>query len=458
MTDRALKQAAEHGLAVVLAAGQGTRMRSSMPKVLHPVAGLPMVCHALNAALAAGLSEQAVVVGNGAEHVQAAVKRRISSATFHEQTERLGTAHAVLAARRALENAQGPVVVLYGDVPLITPETVKRALSALEDGAALAVLGFHTDKPKGYGRLLMNGDTLEAIREEKDASDEEKKITFCNSGIIAFSKGRALELLEAVGCDNQQHEYYLTDVVEIARAHGLKAVAVDCDEAETMGVNDRVQLAEVEALWQDKKRAELMHSGVSMTAPHTVFFSHDTRIEADVTIEANVVFEGGVHVGAGSTIRAFSHIEGAEIGENCIIGPYARLRPGTILSAGAKIGNFVETKSAAIGEGAKVNHLSYIGDASVGAKANVGAGTITCNYDGFNKHKTEIGAGAFIGSNTSLIAPVRVGEGANTAAGSAISKDIPPHALGIARPDQVNLEGKAKELRSSYAAKKAVKN
>jgi bifunctional UDP-N-acetylglucosamine pyrophosphorylase/glucosamine-1-phosphate N-acetyltransferase len=445
------------GLAVVLAAGQGTRMRSTMPKVLHPVAGLPMVCHAMDAATGAGLSNQAVVVGYGATDVQAAVQSRFPAATFHEQKERLGTAHAVLAAKSVLQKASGPVVVLYGDVPLIRPETIARALAALKSGAALAVLGFHAENPSGYGRLLMDGGTLLAIREEKDASEEERRVTFCNSGIIAFGAGHSLSLLEKVGSDNAQGEYYLTDVVEVAREQGLQAVAIACSEAETMGVNDRVQLAKVEELWQGRRRDALMVEGVSMTAPQTVFFHHDTAVEADVVIEPNVVFGPGVEISSGAIIRAFSHLEGSQIGPGAFVGPYARLRPGTKLEMGAKIGNFVETKNAQIAEGAKVNHLTYIGDATVGAAANIGAGTVTCNYDGFNKHRTEIGAGAFIGSNTALIAPVTIGADANIAAGSAVSKDVPADALALTRTPQSNLEGMGKKLRARYAAAKKSK-
>ncbi len=433
-------------------------MRSTLPKVLHPVAGLPMVCHTLAAARQAGFSTLVTVVGNQAELVSGAVKKFEPNVEIFEQRERLGTAHAVLAARNAIQSAQGDVVVLYGDAPLIRPETIDAGRAALRDGADVVMLGFHTDQPTGYGRLLMDGDELLAIREEKDATDEEKRITFCNSGITLFSSSVGLALLEAVGNDNSQGEYYLTDIVEIARREGLKAKAVAVPESETQGVNDRVQLAAVEGVWQQRRRAETLLAGATMQAPESVYFHHDTVIGDDVTIEPNVVFGPGVTIADGAIIRAFSHLEGATVGEGAIIGPYARLRPGSVIGARARIGNFVETKAAVFGEGAKANHLSYIGDAEVGAGANIGAGTITCNYDGFGKHRTTIGANAFIGSNTALVAPVSIGAGANTAAGSAIAENVPDDALGIARNRQVNLDGKAKELRARFAAEKAAKS
>ncbi len=444
-------------LAIILAAGEGKRMRSTLPKVLHPVAGLPMVCHTLAAAKQAGFSKLVVVVGNQAEWVSEAVRGFEPDVDIFEQTERLGTAHAVLAARKAIETAQGDVVVLYGDAPLIRAETIDAGRKALADGADVVMLGFHSASPTGYGRLIMNGDDLLAIREEKDATDEERAITFCNSGITLFSASAGLALLDAVGNDNSQGEYYLTDIVEIARRKGLKAKAIAVPESETQGVNDRVQLASVEEAWQQKCRTEALLAGVTMQAPDSVYFHFDTVIGEDVTIEPNVVFGAGVTIADAATIRAFSHLEGATVGQGAVIGPYARLRPGSEIGAKARIGNFVETKAAVFGEGAKANHLSYIGDANVGPGANIGAGTITCNYDGFGKHRTIIGANAFIGSNTALVAPVSIGASANTAAGSAIAEDVPDDALGIARNRQVNLEGKAKELRERFAAAKASK-
>ncbi|MEM1318383.1 MAG: bifunctional UDP-N-acetylglucosamine diphosphorylase/glucosamine-1-phosphate N-acetyltransferase GlmU [Pseudomonadota bacterium] len=440
---------------IILAAGEGKRMRSDTPKVLHPIAGLPMVNHVIDTALEAGSDTVAVVVGNQAERVEAAVRDHSAAVSTHIQHERKGTAHAVLAAREAIERAQGDLVILYGDVPLIRAETIDSARDALRSGSDVVVLGFHTAQPTGYGRLLTQGSQLLAIREEKDATDEERKVTFCNSGIMAFRAEHALDLLDAVGSANAQGEYYLTDTVEIARERGLNAVAIEVPEADTLGVNDRVQLAQVEELWQQRRREVAMRDGVTMTAPDTVILHYDTELASDCVIEPNVVFAQGVTVASGATIRAFSHLEGAAVGEGAVVGPYARLRPGAAVGTSAKVGNFVEIKGATLGEGAKVNHLSYIGDAEVGAKANVGAGTITCNYDGYNKWKTQIGEGAFIGSNTSLVAPVTVGDGIITAAGSVITNDVEADALAITRADQKNIPGKARELHVRNAATKA---
>ncbi|MEP1208023.1 MAG: bifunctional UDP-N-acetylglucosamine diphosphorylase/glucosamine-1-phosphate N-acetyltransferase GlmU [Rhizobiaceae bacterium] len=444
-------------LTIILAAGEGKRMASSLPKVVHPVAGLPMVCHVLDTAKDAGASDIAVVVGNKAELVSETVKAHHEGTTVHLQTQRDGTAHAVLAARDAVDPSHDDVVVLYGDVPLVKTETILAARRALAEGADIVVLGFKTQTPKGYGRLIVENGQLTAIREEKDASDAERAIDFCNSGIMAFCAPHMLEVLDAISNDNSQGEYYLTDAVEIGRAKGLSVVAAEVPEDETLGVNDRVQLAEVEKRWQDRKRHELMLSGVAMSAPQTVFLHHDTVLEGDVVLEQNIVFAQGVRVEQGAIIRAFSHLEGAHVQRNAIVGPYARLRPGASIGEGSKIGNFVEIKAATIGNGAKVNHLSYIGDADVGEKANIGAGAITCNYDGYNKYKTTIGAGAFIGTNTSLVAPVEIGENANTAAGSVITKSVPEDDLAIERNRQANLAGKAKSLRKRYAAAKAAK-
>ncbi len=441
-------------LIIVLAAGEGKRMKSSMPKVLHPVAGLPMVLHVLQTARSAGATELAVVVGNQAERVADAVTDFDSAAKTFVQTERNGTAHAVLAAREALQAPVDDVVVLYGDVPLIQEQTVIQAREALADGADVVVLGFETANPDGYGRLIVENGSLTAIREHKDASLEEKAITICNSGIMAFQGASVLNLLDAVGNDNSQGEYYLPDAVEIAYQKGLTTKAIEVPESETLGVNDRVQLAEVEALWQSRRRGAAMLGGVSMAHPDSVIFQHDTVVEEDVTLEPNIVFAAGVTVQTGATIRSFSHLEGSLVGPNAVVGPYARLRPGTELAEGAKVGNFVETKNAKVHKAAKINHLSYIGDAQIGEAANIGAGTITCNYDGFGKHHTSIGAGAFIGTNTSLVAPVSVGENANTAAGGVIYKDVPDDALAIERGEQVNLQGKAAALRERNKARK----
>jgi len=442
-------------LTIILAAGEGKRMRSPLPKVLHPVAGLPMVVHVLETASKAGASDQALVIGNQAELVEETVTACGHTPSLHIQTKREGTAHAVLAARDAVRDSHDDVVVLYGDVPLIRDTTIEAARDALADGADIVVLGFETETPAGYGRLVMEDDALVAIREDKDATEAERAITFCNSGIIAFRREHMLPVLDAIGNDNSQGEYYLTDAVEVGRAKGLKTVAIAVPEEETTGVNDRVQLAQIEALWQARRRTELMTSGVTMQAPETVWFHHDTEVAGNCIIEPNVVFSEGVTLEAGAAIRAFSHLEGAHVGPDCAVGPYARLRPGTVLGRKVKVGNFVETKKANVADGAKINHLSYVGDAEVGAAANIGAGTVTCNYDGFNKHITVIGEGAFIGTNTSLVAPVRIGNNANTAAGSVVYQDVPEDDLAIERSKQVNLEGKAKQLR---ARNKAIKN
>ena len=445
-------------LTIILAAGEGKRMASALPKVLHPVAGLPMVCHVLQTARAAGGEKRAVVVGNQAELVAGEITAFDEDASVFEQTERKGTAHAVLAARAAVSEGLDDVIVLYGDVPLIQVETLQSARKALAEGADIVVLGFETADPSGYGRLLMEGDELIAIREDKDASPEEKSVTFCNSGIMAFSASKMLDVLDAIGSDNAQGEYYLPDAVEIGRARGLKAVAISVDEADTLGVNDRIQLAQVEEIWQQRKRHDLLKQGVSMAAPHTVFFHHDTRIARDVILEPNIVFAAGVTVDEGAVIRSFSHLEGARIGRDCAIGPFARLRPGANMEEGSKAGNFVEVKNAQVGKKAKINHLSYIGDADIGPAANIGAGTITCNYNGFTKARTVIGDEAFIGTNTSLVAPVTVGKQANTAAGSVIYSDVPDGDLAIERGKQTNLAGKALDLRERYRREKEAKS
>ena len=437
-------------LAIVLAAGKGTRMRSALPKVLHPVAGKPMVGHALDAARDAGADALAVVVGHGAETVRDAVA---PDDTFL-QSEQLGTAHAVLAARGAIKRGCDEVLVLYGDTPLLTGASLRLAREALGENA-VAVVGFEAADPTGYGRLLTDGDALLAIREEKDASETERTVTLCNSGIMALRGDIALSLLDAVGNQNVKGEYYLTDVVEIARAWGLSATFTLAPEAELMGVNDRVQLAEAEAAWQARRRRELLLAGVTMRAPDTVHLWHDTVIEADATIDAYVVFGPGAVVRGGASVLSHCHIEGAEIGAGATVGPFARLRPGTVLGEHAKIGNFCETKKAEIGAHAKVNHLTYVGDAVVGERANLGAGTITCNYDGVNKHFTEIGEDAFVGSNSSLVAPVVVGKGAYVGSGSVVGRDVPADALAIARARQENKDGYAPRIRAMAEAEKA---
>ncbi|WP_181699609.1 bifunctional UDP-N-acetylglucosamine diphosphorylase/glucosamine-1-phosphate N-acetyltransferase GlmU [Chthonobacter albigriseus] len=441
-------------LAVVLAAGEGTRMRSALPKVMHAVGGRAMLDHVAAAATAAGADELAVVVGAGAERVRAHLAKALPEASVHVQAERLGTAHAVLAARPALEAARGDVIVLYGDTPLVRPETIGRVRERLAGGADVVVLGFEAADPTGYGRLVTEGERLARIVEEKDADAATKAIRLSNSGIMAFRAGLLPGLLEAIGNSNAKGEYYLTDAVEIASARGLTAVVVTGPEAEFMGVNDRAQLAAVEAVFQARMRAAAMAGGATLSAPETVFFSHDTVLGRDVTVEPNVVFAPGVSVADGATIRAFSHLEGANVGAGAIVGPYARLRPGAEIGAEAHIGNFVEIKAADVGDGAKINHLSYVGDASVGPKTNVGAGTITCNYDGYFKHKTTIGAGVFIGSHTTLVAPVSVGDGGYTAAGSVITEDVPGDAMAFGRARQVVVDGRGKATRERLERKK----
>lgn len=442
-------------LTIILAAGEGTRMKSAAPKVLHEIAGLPMICHVLRAAAQAGEGDVAVVLGREAEAVRARVAREAPQADFFVQAERLGTAHAVLAARAALEKGHDDLLILFGDTPLVQAGTLAEMRRRLATGADVVAMGFEASDPAGYGRLILDGDRLVAIREDRDCSDDEKRIRLCNGGLMALSGRAALDLLDAVRNDNAKGEYYLTDVVAIAAAKGLEVVAARASAQDVLGVNTRAELAEVEAIWQACRRRALMLQGVTFTAPESVHLSHDTEIEADALVEPNVVFAPGVRVAGGARIRAFSHLEGATVGANVEVGPFARLRPGTVLEAGSKVGNFCEVKNARVEAGAKVNHLTYIGDAHVGAKANIGAGTITCNYDGFGKHRTEIGAGAFIGSNSSLVAPVAIGEGAYVASGSVITEDVPDDALAFGRARQVNKPGLARNLRERLAAEKA---
>lgn len=439
-------------LAIVLAAGEGTRMKSRLAKVLHPVGGLPMVAHVARAAAAAGGNDLALVVGRDAPDVEAAVRPFVTEVSVHVQTERLGTGHAVLAAREAIERGYDELLVMFGDTPLVDSEALRIARSRLAEGAAVAVMGFRAADPEGYGRLVERDGELVAIREHKDASEDERRINFCNGGLMAIDGRIALSLLDAIGNDNSKGEYYMTDIVEIARSRGLKVVAVEVDAASVLGVNNRVELAEAEAIFQSRRRRELMLAGVSMVAPETVWLSWDTEIGAETLVEPNVWFGPGAKIAEGVVIHAFCHIEGASVASGAQIGPFARLRPGTRLSENTKAGNFVEIKNAAIGAGAKVNHLSYIGDANVGANANIGAGTITCNYDGYNKHLTEIGEGAFIGSNSALVAPVRIGDNALVAAGSVITQEVPDEAVGFARARQNNKPGLATLVRAKNQA------
>lgn len=435
-------------LAIVLAAGKGTRMKTDLPKALHPIAGKPMLTHVMDTAAEVGFAQTAVVVGPDMTEVEAEAMSHGAAQVF-VQSERLGTAHAVLAARPAIEGFGGDLIVLYGDTPLLRPETLRAARDALRDGADLVVLGFEAADPTGYGRLITNGeDRLLAIREEKDASDAERAITLCNSGVFAFRGDIVLGLLDRIGNDNAKGEYYLTDAVELARADGRDIVALRCPEDEVLGVNSRAELAKAEARLQDRLRQAAMAGGATLIAPESVFLCRDTVLGRDVVIEPNVVMGPGVVIEDTATIRAFSHLEGAHVRAGATVGPFARLRPGADIGPGAKVGNYVEVKNARLEEGAKVNHLTYIGDARVGTGANVGAGTITCNYDGFSKHLTDIGAGAFIGSNSALVAPVKIGDGAYVGSGSVISKDVPKDALALTRRPQELREGWAAKVRS----------
>ena len=444
-------------LAIVLAAGEGTRMKSTVPKVLHKVGGLPLIGHVLNAVTGGGADDVAIVVGANAEAVSAFVRGKVPHATLHEQRERLGTAHAVLAAEAALAKGADDVIVLYGDTPMVSAATLRTARAAVADGLDIAVVGFRTPDPTGYGRLVLRDSQLAAIVEEKDASPAERQIDFCNAGIIAFRGEGLLPLLRQIGNANAKGEYYLTDVVGLAHAAGRRVGAVEVAAHEAVGVNDRMQLSHAEGLFQKAMRETAMEEGATMIAPSTVWFSYDTSIGKDVTIEPNVFFGPGVSVADNVVIRANSHIEGARIDAGAIVGPFARLRPGAVIGAGAHIGNFVEVKNATVDEGAKANHLSYIGDAEIGAKANIGAGTITANYDGFDKYRTVVGEGASIGSNTVLVAPVKVGEGATVAAGSVVTHDVPDDALAIARARQEDRPGWARKFRERKQAEKAAK-
>ena len=438
-------------LAIVLAAGEGTRMRATRPKVLHAIGQRSLLAHALEAAKLAGAGDIAVVVAPGQDAVEAEARRVAPKAQMFEQAERRGTAHAVLAARRALKPKSGrtadDILVMFADTPLLRAENLKALRAALAKGASVAVLGFTPADPAGYGRLVRRGDDLLAIREEKDASAVEREIAFCNGGLMALAGDKALKILERIGNANAKSEYYLTDAVAIAREMGLKAVALAAEEDDVRGVNTQAQLAEAEAVLQKRLRAAAMDAGVSMVAPETVYLSADTKLGKDVVIEPNVVFGPGVIVEDGALIRAFSHLEGARVGKGARVGPFARLRPGADLGADVHVGNFVEVKAAKLEAGAKANHLTYIGDARIGAGANIGAGTITCNYDGVAKHRTDIGKGAFIGSNSALVAPVKVGDGAYVGTGTVVTKDVPAGALVVARARATVKEGWAKRLK-----------
>ena len=442
---------------ILLAAGQGTRMKSDRAKVLHEVAGLPLFAHALASADELAPDRRIIVVGHGGEEVAQAARDIDPDIITVTQEDRLGTGHAVAQAREALSGAEGDALVLYADTPFIRAETLARMAEARAAGADLVILGFEAKDPARYGRLVTEGDTLLKIVEWKDASVEERAITLCNSGLMMGDAGTLFDLIDGVGNDNAAGEYYLTDTVAVARARGLTATAVVCPEEETLGVNSRADLAAAEAVFQSRARADALENGVTMQAPDTVFFSHDTHLGRDVEVGPNVVFGPGVTVETGASIRAFCHIEGAHVGAGAIVGPFARLRPGAELGNDARVGNFCEVKNAQIGEGTKVNHLSYIGDATIGDGTNIGAGTVTCNYDGVSKHHTEIGDRVFIGSDTMLVAPVTIGDDAMTASGSVITRDVEPRALAISRAKQDVKPGFAVRLFEKLKAAKAAR-
>jgi bifunctional UDP-N-acetylglucosamine pyrophosphorylase/glucosamine-1-phosphate N-acetyltransferase len=436
---------------IILAAGQGTRMRSDVPKVLHAIAGMPMIGYVLNAC-AELLPERITVVtppGN-AEIEKAVLPNRCAI-----QIKPLGTGDAVRAAHNDMRDSKGDVLVLYGDTPLITGATLRRLQSKkAETGAAIVVAGFRTDEPGAYGRLVLGkGDRVEKIIEKVDASPAEREITLCNGGIMLFSSEKLWPLIDKLKDDNAKKEFYLTGCVALAFAAGDICAFTELPAVELLGINTRSELARAEKLMQARLREQAMREGVTLIDPDTVYLSADTKIGRDVVIGPNVFIAPGVEIGSKVTIRAFCHFEQVRIEDGAVIGPFARLRPGSVIVAGAHIGNFVEIKNTEIGRGAKINHLSYIGDATIGAKANIGAGTITCNYDGFRKFHTHVGAEAFIGSNTALVAPVKVGEGSYVGAGSVITVDVPPYTLAVARGRQANIEGWASRFRDGQVKK-----
>ncbi|MDB5460774.1 MAG: glmU [Caulobacteraceae bacterium] len=444
--------------AVILAAGQGTRMKSPTPKVLHKVGGRAMLDRAIDAAQELGCDTIVVVVGEHSPAVGEHVKARLGQGAIAVQHPPLGTAHAVLAAKDALKDFTGDVVITYADCPLLSAATIEPLFDLHDTGAGVAVLGFEAADPGGYGRLIMGEDgALRRIVEAKDANDAERAVRCCNSGVIAADCRVLFDLLAEVGNANAKGEYYLTDVVGLAVARGLAASTTFAPEEAVLGVNSQAELAVAEAAFQSHRRHALMTDGVTMPAPDTVHLSWDTEIAGGATIEPYVVFGPGVTVEAGATIRAFSHLEKAVVRPGAVVGPYARLRPGADIGKDAHIGNFVEVKNVKVGEGAKANHLSYLGDGTVGARANIGAGTIFCNYDGFDKYETHVGADAFIGSDSALVAPVTVGEGAFTATGSVITEDVEPGALAVARGRQVNKPGWVEAFRTLKRANRKPK-
>jgi len=442
---------------IVLAAGQGTRMKSSLHKVLHPIAGRPMLLHLLASVGELAPQRQVVVVGAGRAQVEKAVAGR--GVDIAVQAEQLGTGHAVAQARDALAGFQGDVLILYGDVPLVRAGTMRAMIERLHaaDAPACVVLGFRPDDAAAYGRIVAGPDgRIEKMVEYKDASAAERAVDLCNSGLMAVRAADLFALLARVRNDNAASEYYLPDIVMLASGDGRASAVVETGAAEVAGVNSRAELAAVEASWQAARRADMMRDGVSLVAPETVFFAHDTALARDVTVEPNVVFGPGVTVEEGAVIHAFCHLEGAHVGPGVAIGPYARLRPGAVLAENVRIGNFVEIKNARLGKGAKANHLSYVGDARVGEGVNIGAGTITCNYDGYFKHETVIGDRAFIGSNSALIAPVRIGRDAIVAAGSAVSRDVADGELRLVRAEQLVKPGWADRFHDAMRKRKAL--
>ena len=438
-------------LAIVLAAGHGTRMKSERPKVLHEIGGLAMIGHLVRRLKLVPGSDMALVIGPGQQDVADTVQELVPDVTVHIQAEQLGTGHAVLAAHDAIEKGYDEILVVFGDTPFVTLESVTRLRAAIGEGAAISIAGMTPADPAAYGRLVTRGEDVIAIREYRDASETEREIGLCNGGMMVMDGRQALDLLTEIGSDNDQREYYLSSVVEIAVEKGMRAVWSPVEEADMLGVNSRVDLAAAERRFQDDRRRQALADGVTLIDPHAVYFSFDTYIAADVVVEPGVVFGPGVRVETGATIRAFSCIESTVVRKGASIGPFARLRPGAVVGTGAKVGNFCEIKNAEIGPGAKVNHLSYVGDTTVGARANIGAGSITCNYDGFSKSRTVIGDDAFVGSNASLVAPVTIGEGAYVASGSVITEDVSDDALAFGRARQVEKPGRARDMRKKRA-------
>ena len=454
-----MTQAPKQRAAVILAAGKGTRMKSALQKVMHEVGGRPMMDWSIALAREVGCARIVAVVHPSQDRLIAHLKVNYTDVGIAFQDPQQGTGHAVRCAEEALAGFEGELAVLYGDSPLVPAPVIEGLFGKLAGGAGLGVLGFEAADPGLYGRLITSaaGD-LEAIVEAREATPEQLRVRICNSGVMAGRAKDMFRLLQKITNAHAKGEFYLTDLVGLARAEGSRCALVTASEDDLIGCDSKADLAEAEGIFQSRRRIALMEAGVTLVAPETVFFAHDTALAADVVVEPHVVFAPGVTVAAGTRIRAFSHLEGAVVGEDCEIGPYARLRPGTVLGRGVRVGNFVETKNTAMGDCAKANHLAYLGDGSIGAGANIGAGTIFCNYDGFLKHQTNIGAGAFVGSNSALVAPVSIGDGAYVGSGSVVTKDVPGDALAVARAPQMTREGWAKTFRTKKAAEKAAKD